>query len=463
VGRVVSINSLITYNADDGSAKLLFASNDSFYDGTINGASATPVLTGLSNDKWQTAQFANSGGHWLFAVNGSDNPILFDGTTYHRLVSGDGVVSYTIANINPATFINVTIHQARAWFVEKDSLRGWYLPTQQIYGVATSFDFGPIFPRGGYLVALATWSVDAGQGSDDKLVAISSEGEVAVYQGIDPATVDTWALVGVYYIGEPLGYRCYCKIAGDLAILTQTGLVPLSQALQSTEVNANSVAFTDIIQHLISDLVAERKSYFGWCLLLVPKENWLMLNVPNYDGTSYQLVMNTITQRWCAFTGWPTTCLTLYEGFPFFATLDKIYKAAYGTLDYVAVDGTGGQAIPFSGRQAYNFFNTPGNLKLGTLARPTFITGGGLNYSAVLARDYTPVAIPTLDVSTVDAPLWDDPLWDSVEWGAATTISTWVGEAALGYALSIQVKGTSTLGASWASTNIIYQVGGLLG
>ena len=57
-----------------------------------------------------------------------------------------------------------------------------------VAGAASMFDLGQIFTEGGYLMAMATWTVDAGYGVDDLAVFITSEGEVAVYRG------GTWLL-----------------------------------------------------------------------------------------------------------------------------------------------------------------------------------------------------------------------------------------------------------------------------
>jgi hypothetical protein len=60
-----------------------------------------------------------------------------------------------------------------------------------------------------------TWTVDGGDGPDDRAVFVTSEGEVIVYQGTNPSSATTWAKIGSYYIGKPLGRRCLEKFGGD--------------------------------------------------------------------------------------------------------------------------------------------------------------------------------------------------------------------------------------------------------
>jgi len=71
--------------------------------------------------------------------------------------------------------INVNVFGNRLFMVEKNTLKIWYLPIQSIAGAATAFDLSTIFGRGGYLMAMGTWSVDAGNGMNDLAVFVSSE------------------------------------------------------------------------------------------------------------------------------------------------------------------------------------------------------------------------------------------------------------------------------------------------
>jgi hypothetical protein len=62
----------------------------------------------------------------------------------------------------------------------------WYLPVNSISGAANPLDFGAIARNGGYMQAMGTWTLDAGQGADDYAVFVTSMGEVIVYNGTDP-------------------------------------------------------------------------------------------------------------------------------------------------------------------------------------------------------------------------------------------------------------------------------------
>ena len=47
--------------------------------------------------------------------------------------------------------------------------------------------------KGGKLLFGATWSIDAGDGTDDKCVFVTDNGEVLVFTGSDPGTPPTGA------------------------------------------------------------------------------------------------------------------------------------------------------------------------------------------------------------------------------------------------------------------------------
>ena len=50
--------------------------------------------------------------------------------------------------------------------------------------------------KGGKLLFGATWSIDAGDGIDDKCVFVTDQGELLIFTGSDPSTVDQLAAGG---------------------------------------------------------------------------------------------------------------------------------------------------------------------------------------------------------------------------------------------------------------------------
>ena len=196
------VQTIMAYSAA-GSQYLyaIAATTNSVYDVTAGGAVGAAKVTGLTNAIWEYINITTAGGHYLYAVNGVDKPILYDGTNWIRV---DGTSTIAVTGVTTTTLSNITLFKNRVWFIEKDTLKAWYLPTSSVGGAAQVLDLSSIAKFGGHLVDLDTWTIDAGYGVDDNLVFITSNGEVIVYRGTDPSSAATWALSGVWKLGSRL-------------------------------------------------------------------------------------------------------------------------------------------------------------------------------------------------------------------------------------------------------------------
>ena len=329
---------------------------------------------------------------------------------FDRLTEGDGTASGTISGVNPAALIDVTIHQKRLWFVEKDSTNGWYLPSDQVYGVASKFDFGPLFKRGGFLQSLSTWTVGDGEGTDDMLVAFGSEGDVAVYSGIDPDTIDTWALKGVYYAGAPIdGHRFHCKVGGDLKFMTTQGMCSMNDMFTSNQtVGPQSNVESQPVQQFLAEQASLYAFLPGWDVKFVPAFNMLIVNIPSVtvEG-SVQAAENIVNSKWTTFLGLDASCWVAdYQDVPFFGTDDgRIMQGWTGNTDNVTLDDTAGIPITALVQQSYNYFGTPTNNKQVGLYRPNFLTSRSVAWKSMIAYDFL-FAIPQINTQPPLCPLF---------------------------------------------------------
>ena len=55
-----------------------------------------------------------------------------------------------------------------------------------------------MFRRGGYIKAMASWTLDGGAGMEDQLVLFSSNGEAVIYGGTDPDS--GFSLTGIFQV-----------------------------------------------------------------------------------------------------------------------------------------------------------------------------------------------------------------------------------------------------------------------
>ena len=394
-----------------GATNKLFGwtSAGSIYQVTSAGAVGAADVTGLTNGRWQYINVATAANNYLMAVNGADKAKFYTGSAW--ATDGDGV-PYNITVVDSATCININLFKNRVWLIKKGTLLAYYLPTGAIGGAAAVLDLRAFAQHGGSLVAMATWTVDAGYGVDDLAVFITNKGEYIVYRGTDPSSATTWALVGVWYLGSPVGTRCYTKYGGDALTISQDGVLPLSGALQSSRTNPR-IALSDKIQQAVSEAVTNYGSNFGWQLLSFPKENMLILNVPVSAGSAQeQYVMNTITRAWGQFQGWTANCWELFNDDPYFGGNTFVGRAWYTNAD-------NGSAIQGYCLQAFSDFGAPGLNKRATAMRPYVLTNGtpqiysGINWDFNSANPTSPLSFTPTTYGQ-----WDSGVWDSAIWGS---------------------------------------------
>ena len=447
-GLPAQVETIMAYSGGN-TDKLFCISNKNVYDITAGGAVGSPVLTGLTNSQWQYTNIATAGGNFLSMANGVDAPRNYDGTTW---------TTPAITGVTASTLNSPILYASRQFFIQENTLKTWYLPVDSIAGAAAAIDIAPFMTKGGKIIAHATWTIDAGQGVNDHYAIITNRGQIIVYQGSDPTSASTWSMVGVWDLGAPVGKRCMYKYAGDLLIVTQDGIVPMSAALQSSRVNPK-VAITDKIQYAISDAVTNYGANFGWQLMYVPTINQLWLNVPIQVGNAQQqYVMNSITGAWCNYTGWNANCFELYKDEPYFGGNGYVAHAWNTKAD----DGTN---ITAFGLQAFNNFNNAGTLKRFTMSRPILRTNGqpsvyaGINIDFSVSDTTSPLtfAPPTFGI-------WDSSIWDASQWGGELgVLQFWQGLNGVGYYGAPVVKvASAVLDVRWVSTDIVIEGGAIL-
>ena len=451
--------SLLAWNG--AASKKLFAATDTgIYEAVNNaiGGGPHPALipdTPLTKGYVHSTNFSVAGGSFLVVVNGQDKLKLYNGTTWQDI---DDVSSPAITGLPTTSLVYVTVAVSRLWFVEKDSMSVHYLPVASIGGALTALPLGQVFTRGGFIVSIGTWTIDGGSGSDDYTVFITSEGEVAVYKGIDPASVSTFSKVGTYYIGEPLGRNCFAKYGGDLLILCQNGLFPLSKALQSANVN-RKLTLTNKIDSVFSEVARLYSDQEGWEIVVYPQGNFLLVNVPITETYSEQYVMNTITGAWCKFTGWAATSWKVFDKQLYFTTGQNVALGWTGPNDF-------GDFIRGAAQQAYNYFNNRGQQKHFKLVRPIVTLNGEVNLQAGLDGDYAMSYFDSISSVTAGAnSLWDSAIWDEAFWAAGYSVKrdwlTVFAQECYSAAFRLQVT-TKSVNLRWSATDFVYEVGGVL-
>jgi hypothetical protein len=447
---------LAIYNKLNGTSKMYAVTQSGVYDASIAGAVGAS-LAARTNGKHQWVNFGDGTNNYLIMCNGVDKPLYFDGTTWTAV---DNATTPALSGVTSSTLVYPSVFKGRLFFIAVDQLAFWYLAAGAAGGALTKFPLDGEAVRGGYLVAMATWTVDGGNGPDDRAVFMTSEGELLVYQGTNPSSATAWAKIGTYFLGKPLGRRCFEKMGGDLVVLTQNGAFPLSKALQSASINYTS-ALSDKIQKAFNDAARLYSSVFGWKATVFPNQAALVVNVPHSeDGTHEQYVMNTITGSWCSFDSWNAEDFAVYNGDLYFTAGTVVYKAWTGLID-------GLNNIIAYGKTAFSYFGTPGELKYFTGFQPVLAVNGSLSFLTDIDVDFQDGPITTTATYTVvSGALWDSGRWDVGYWAPGievvkqwTSPSEYPGNCAAG---KVKVS-TNSLTVQWMASNYIFERGGMLG
>src|SRR3990167_4133465 len=179
-GYGTQVETVLAYQGG-ATSKLFGIAGGAVYDATAGGAVGAAAISSLANSRWQYVNIATPGGNFIEMCNGADSVYTFNGTTWTDQ-------SGNITGVTSSTLIGINAHKNRVWFVEVGTLKGWYLPVQSISGAATALDLSSFCPHGGYLMAMGTWTMDAGYGVDDLAVFVTSNGDCLVYRGTDPSS-----------------------------------------------------------------------------------------------------------------------------------------------------------------------------------------------------------------------------------------------------------------------------------
>lgn len=426
--------------------RLFAATETAIYDMSSLDPDTAPTadVTGQTAGYYSTQQIGTVGGDFLYAVNGVDAAQLFDGGTW-QAVDGSSTPIAITGSADTSTFSDVWLYRSRLFFVQKASLTAWYLPVDSVGGEVSSVSLAGTFQRGGSLLFGASWSLDAGDGIDDKCVFVSTEGEIAVFEGADPSSASDWRLVGRYDSARPLGINAKMQAGGDLVVATVDGIISLQQAVQkdvaSLTLNAISRPIEPIWQFEAQN-VSEPVEAIKW------SENSLGLFV--FPGSQRLPTVNLLTGAWGVQTGWNPTCGTVFIDRCFIGTSDgSIYS----------VDETGADdGVPYTAKYCHAFQNVqnPSSYKRAQFVRPTFYSSGDVSFLASIAEDFSTAfpPAPNADVGTTTAYMtwdvdnWDEDIWwsDSIEQERTGLVTEWTSVAGEGYALAPQIQITSGSG-----------------
>jgi hypothetical protein len=454
-GMTGSGKTCAVYNGLTGANKMFTATASGVYDTSSAGAVGASVAA-RTNGKHQWLNYGDGTNNYLIMVNGVDKPLYYDGTNW---IAVDAASSPALTGLTTTSIVSVNDFKDRLIFIEKNSLNFWYLASGAAGGALTKFSLNGVAQKGGYLMAMATLTIDAGDGPDDRAVFITSEGEVIIYVGTNPSSATSWAMVGRYALGKPLGRRCFAQYGADLIVLTENGAFPLSQAIQSEAIDFK-LALSFKIENAFTAAARSYGSNFGWEAVVYPGHAALIVNIPISEGGEHeQYVMNTITKSWCKFKEWDAEDFCIFNGELYFTTGTKVVKAWTGTID-------GTDEIVAYGKTAFSYFGMEGLQKQVKMFRPVLSVNGPLTFLTDLDVDFQDNIIEGVATYTVTSGAqWDVDNWDEGYWASGLeVVKNWTSPNEYqGYCASGKIKvNSNSLMVQWMSNDFMFEVGGAL-
>lgn len=475
-----AVKTIMSFNAQDGSFKKFASTDTHIYNISTSLPSPPPESVTIANGFWSSTGFATSAGQYLIACNGAET-VLYDGTSWIKFTevttpSGPG----QIKGISPSQFKYVIAHKGRLWFIQKNSMTAWYLPIDSVGGEAKPFFLGGIFRRGGFLQILARWSSDTGEGLDDRLIFITSTGEIASYQGNDPSNAADWLLDSIFFVAPPLSDRAVTEYGGDLLLLCRRGLVPLSSLItgSATEV-LYSGALTRRISRTLIRLTQQQSPPFPPEVVLNNDAAWTVINlydplIPGQasfnrvlsDGTNapIQLVMNFLTGAWGKFNYPIRTMRQIDQTFFMGSDNGNVYIVTPDSfVDNVARDGSAGTPIAAYAMGAYTYLQNPTANKHAKMIRPVFQADVKPSFLMRVLPDFrldrfleSPPPNPAIGNAR-----WDISRWDLANWaGLENVYRPWVSANQLGYAFAWQLKVSTSSALGLAAVEWVWENGG---
>lgn len=382
---------------------------------------STTLGVGYSDD-WVADDISNS----TLLCNGIDAP------KYYNPVAGLNDSAWTTTDISVNDLNYVHVHGSRAYFLKAGSQDFYYGPVGGVQGALTEFQLSLLGNIQGNMAAIGSWTVDAGDGADDRIVFVSRGGSILIYSGTNPGDADNFALVGRFQTAQVIGRKPLVRFGPDLLIMTAEGFISLQTLMQQGE-SASARSLTDNIKPTIIQLAATWGTRDGWEAVLDPGGRFLVFNVPRGVNTYQQFAYAIFQGGWFPFRGWDARSWAAWDGKLWFGTVaGKVYEALTGYDD-------DGSDIEYKAFTAWTNLGIPGGKAL-TQIRPVIAFEGEITVAHGIAYDFdetvrNETALPgnaPNDLGVAEAytatqagPAWDTSDWDTEFWGQIDVSREW--------------------------------------
>ena len=456
---VGEVRTIMPYTAAVTANSRIFAgqsADDVIYDVTTPNAAPTVSHTCSSHStvkgEWYYLNFVTPGGAFLCCVSHGAGYLIYDTALGWREVAvgtAAGQLQFPAGDTTtPKDFTSIFVWKNRLWFLTGNSSTTYYLPVCQLTGQLSVLNLGSQLLHGGVLSFATSWTYDSGRGIDDSLVFVSSEGDILVYQGTDPANVDTFSLQGAWYAGRIVaGRRAFCALGGDVILLTEYGVIRMSDLvsgrLAQAELTSSSDTFYKINPRLARFVTNQLNDPY-WFLLPYPSDELLILGSPylnNVTGARQSFVMNSLINAWATLSDLDLLCADVYYGKMIYGTRDGyVIHGFVGFSDRVSSDSADvGTEVTGRLQSSFNDFGNPTMNKRLLRMKIYGVCDGIPSASIRFVNEYDlTTRLDTASPLSKEGGIWDGSNWDDAFWaGNQLSLRRWIGICGYGKKLSM--------------------------
>ena len=468
VRTIAFYNSIVAESA--GGVDFLFVMTDAgIFDITAGGAgpwvAVLPWPASGGDAGWcSVVNYTNiAGDHYILVCDELNGYYTFDGTVWAQ-----GTIASSPPGLDAEDLAHVTEWGGRLWFTERNTARAWYLDVLDLAGTAQPLDAGSRFLKGGHLVQCATWTIDDGVGLNDRLVMLSSGGDVLIWAGDPDIDADPLTLLGRWYVGAAVeGRRAVSNWGGETSILSSYGVAKLTDLISGQYEASGRDTTTANISRYFRSFMETTRDLHGWSVEFAALEGLVIVSVPtpNVSAPHIQFALNTNTGTWGMFRDLSMRCMSdTAHGF-LFGTVDGRLMSLEGHADNVTLDKLSSDTITFSMLTHYNALGDAAIWKRPHFIRPSWVGGAQPSYAVEIHYDFDLKEL-TLSPPFTDAgnSLWDEALWDTTgKWeGLAQNYHETIGVNGMGRHLAVALRGESASDLSLIGFDMMGDFGGML-
>ncbi|MEM6624466.1 MAG: hypothetical protein AAF674_19760 [Pseudomonadota bacterium] len=331
----------------------------------------------------------------------------------------------TTTGVNPNTFDGVTAHNDRPYFWRRGgALEFYYGGVGAVTGALTRFPLDRLGNITGQISDMRSLTVNAGHGMNDIQAIVTTTGQIALYEGLDPGDPNDWRLLTRVQTGVPLGQRAYTKVASDVWMLTRKGLVSLTETIRM-----GRLAMVSQVTRPIEEAIRKRVLLGGvWQLHTAADGSMVIINQV-VSNTAYQFIYRTESRAWST-ASFPAQHWHNRGGEVYFTDLAGAVRR---------LDEDGGQAEVITAVWHSSWFRLPRAAGIARLT-PTILAQGALTFRVAVLTDHDETAADLAEAWQTVTIQPDNP----ADVGGTVALNETLGCTAIGNVFQIRMEVTAT-------------------